>query len=167
MKRGSPTLSTSASVAAAGRWSTCSRVAQRSARGSSRAPGMSSSSSATSRENGSHDRPPATSAISASDSGSSPEIASHTNRPLPDSLPAVTRPTQPFTARASHASTSGETDSDACFSSTPFTYGAVASARGAHHSFACQSNRRPGIERTASTMSDRYGNANTTDSWPW
>ena len=115
---------------------------------------MSSSSSATSRENGSHERPPAISASAASDSGSSPEIASSTNRPLPDSLPAVTRPTQPFTARASHASTSGETDSDACFSSTPFTYGAVASARGAHHSFACQSNRRPGIERTASTMSE-------------
>ena len=94
-------------------------------------------------------------------------MTSSTNRPEPASLPADTRPTQPVTARASHAWTSGATDSAGCRSSTPFTYGAVASARGAHHSLTSQSNRRPGIERTASTMSARYGNAKTTDSWPW
>ena len=116
--------------------------------------------------NGSHCRPPASSASAASPSGRSPEIFSSTNRPEPCSLPALTRPTHPRTAFASHASTSGATDSDACRSSTPFTYGAVASARGAHHSLASQSNRRPGIERTASTMSARYGNAKTTDSCP-
>ena len=82
-------------------------------------------------------------------------------------MPAVTRPTQPLTARASHASTSGDTDSAGKRSSTPFTYGAVASARGAHHSLTSQLKRRPGIERTASTMSARYGNAKTTDSCPW
>ncbi len=105
--------------------------------------------------NGSQRRPPASSATASSASGSSPEIASQTKCPWPASLPADTRPTQPVTARASHASTSGETDSAAWRSSTPLTYGAVASARGAHHSFACQSNRRPGIDRTASTMSAR------------
>ena len=47
VKRGSPTLSTSASVAGAGSRPTCSRVAQRSARLSSRAPRSSSSASAT------------------------------------------------------------------------------------------------------------------------
>ena len=62
--------------------------------------------------------------------------------------------------------TSGATSSSGKRSSTPCTYGAVASARGAHHSFACQSNRRPGIERTASTMSARYGKAKTTESCP-
>ena len=166
MKRGSPTLSTSDSVAPAGSCPTWSRDAQRSARGSSRAPAISSSSSATSWLNGTQERPPATSATAASDSGSSPEIASIAKRPCPASLPAVTRPTQPFTARASHASTSGATDSVGKRSSTPFTYGAVASARGAHHSLTCQSKRRPGIVRTASTMSARYGNAKTTDSCP-
>ena len=62
VKRGSPTLSTSASVAGAGSWPTCSRVAQRSARLSSRAPRSSSSASAISCENGSHSRPPRSSA---------------------------------------------------------------------------------------------------------
>ena len=108
-------------MAGAGACPTCSREAQRSARGSSRAPGISSSSSATSWVNGSHERPPAFSATAASASGSSPEITSSTNRPSPASLPADTRPTQPFTARASHASTSGATDSAGKRSSTPFT----------------------------------------------
>ena len=77
------------------------------------------------------------------------------NQPLPSWRPAVTRPTQPVTARSSQAWTSGATVSQSCFSSTPCTYGAVASAFGAHHSRASQSKRRPGIDRTASTTSGR------------
>ena len=62
VKRGSPTLSTSASVAGAGSWPTCSLPAQRSARLSSRAPRSSSSASAVSCANGSQSRPPRSSA---------------------------------------------------------------------------------------------------------
>ena len=75
--------------------------------------------------------------------------------PRPSSLPEVTRPIQPVTARESHSATSGATLSVGWRSSTPFTNGATASARGAHHSLASQSKRRPGIARTASTMSAR------------
>jgi hypothetical protein len=67
----------------------------------------------------------------------------------------VTRPIHPLTARDSHSCTSGATLSDGWRSSTPFTNGATASARGAHHSFASQSNRRPGMARTESTISAR------------
>ena len=42
----------------------------------------------------------------------------------------------------------------------------MASACGAHHSFASQSKRRPGMARTASTMSARYGKAKTTERCP-
>jgi hypothetical protein len=160
VSRGSPTLSTSASVAGAGSWPTCSFVAQRSARLSSRAPRSSSSPSATAWENGSQRRPPRSSA--GSSSGSSPEIVSSTNAPRPSSRVAPTRPTQPLVASASHSVTCGSTSSAGKRSITPLTYGAVESACGAHHSLASQSNRRPGIARTASTMSARYGNANTT-----
>ena len=111
VKRASPTLSTSASDAGAGCWPTCSRVAQRSARLSSRAPRSSSSSSAVACENGSHVRPPRSSATAASSSGSSPEIVSSTNAPRPLSRAALTRPTQPLVASASQAVTSAATSS--------------------------------------------------------
>ena len=121
VKRGSPTLSISDSVAGAGAWSTCSRVAQRSARLSSRAPRSSSSASAISCENGSHSRPPRSSATAASSSGSSPEIVSSTNAPRPLSRAAPTRPTQPLVASASHSVTSAATSSDGKRSITPLT----------------------------------------------
>ena len=101
----------SASVAGAGAWPTCSLVAQRSARLSSRAPRSSSSASAIACVNGSHSRPPRSSADAASSSGSSPEIVSSTNAPRPLSRAALTRPTQPLVASASHALTSSATSS--------------------------------------------------------
>jgi hypothetical protein len=155
VSRGSPTLSISASVAGAGSCPTWRRVAQRSARLSSRAPRSSSSPSATACENGSQSRPPRSAATSASSSGSSPAIVSSTNAPRPSRRAAPTRPTQPAVASPSHAVTSGATSSAGKRSMTPLTYGAVASAWAAHHSFASQSKRRPGIARTASTMSAR------------
>ena len=87
--------------------------------------------------------------------------------PAPPSLPAPTRPTQPVTASASHASTSGATFSQAWRSITPLTYGAVASACGAHHSLrvpveAAAGDRAHGVDHLA-----RYGKEKTTDSWPW
>ena len=119
-------------------------------------------------ENGSQSRPPRSSASAASSSGSSPEIVSSTNAPRPleprraDAAdPAARRLRQPARSRPAATSSAGKR------SITPFTYGAVESACGAHHSFASQSKRRPGIARTASTMSARYGKAKTTCSWPW
>ena len=91
----------------------------------------------------------------ASSSGTSPEIVSSANAPRPSSRVADTRPTQPSAASASQARTSSATRSDGWRSITPLTNGAVSSACGAHHSFASQSKRRPGIARTASTMSAR------------
>ena len=153
VKRGSPTLSTSESVAPAGSCPTWRRIAQRSARWSSRAPRSSSSVSAAAWENGTQARPPRS--VQLELRGSSPEIVSSTNAPRPSSRVAPTRPTQPVTASASQVWTSSAASSDGKRSSTPFTYGAVVSACGAHHSFASQSKRRPGIARTASTTSAR------------
>ncbi len=121
VNRASPTLSTSASVAGAGSWSTCSFIAQRSARLSIRAPRSSSSASAVARENPSQSRPPVSSATAASSSGSSPAIVSSTNAPLPRSRAAPTRPTQPSVASDSHTVTGSATRSDGKRSITPFT----------------------------------------------
>src|SRR3954452_20006796 len=65
--------------------------------------------------------PPRARARAASSSGSSPEIVSSAKLPAPPSLPAPTRPTQPVTASASHASTSGATFSQPWRSITPLT----------------------------------------------
>jgi hypothetical protein len=82
---------------------------------------MSSSVLATSSVNGSQRRSPRCSATSASSSGSSPAIPSRTNQPFAARRAAVTRPTQPLTARASHSSTSVATSSSGKRSITPFT----------------------------------------------
>ncbi len=143
------------SEAGAGSSPTCSRCAQRCARASIRAPVSSSSPSAASAENGSHSRPPRSTATAPSSAGSSPATVSSTNQPPPSCRAAVTRPNHPAAADASHACTSGEALSDGWRSRIPRTYGAVASDCSAHHSFVSQSNRRPGIARTESTMSAR------------
>ncbi len=97
------------------------REAQRSARWSSRAPGSSSSAFATCSVNGSQRRSPRCSATLASSSGRSPAMPSSTNQPAPARRAAVTRPTQPLTARESHSSTSGAISSSGKRSMTPWT----------------------------------------------
>ena len=126
VKRGSPTLSTSASVAGAGAWSTWSRVAQRSARVSSRAPRSSSSASAIARENGSHSRPPRSSAskLLRQLAGDRLEHERAARRPAAPRRRA--RPSR-WSPRRATRSPRRRTSSDGWRSITPLTYGAVAS----------------------------------------
>ena len=153
----------------AGSRPTCSlrRAAQRALDPAARRPAR-AAPSATSCVNGSQRRSPALLGDrGSSSSGSSPAIPSSTNQPAPARRAAVTRPTQPLTARAEPLRRRpARPRAPGSARARPARTAAVASARGAHHSFACQSKRRPGIARTASTMSARYGNANTTDVVP-